>query len=959
MTSWSPLDIGRFLDQEMYRLDGPAQWLGTEPNAVRKDWDTAAVRMCLAASWPYEQAAGNQSIPAVYKAVNLHERYLCDRAYLPATPRDMKIFTKAGVPAFGIESRHQLADFDVIGTSISYIVLLVNWVKLLQQSGIPVRWQDREPERWPMVMTGGQAYCNPEAMAPVADCVFLGEAEDEAGNGGIGQVLRMIEMFKDEGSWGEDRIGCYARLARTFNYLYFPRFVGLAYGDVGGVDGASQHVTGYSGVVEGMRLPLRKRHVRDLDKIEPLDDPPLLFTDPSMGSGDIEASRGCPAWCSFCRLTFAQKPFRQRSVEYMTSFGRQLQANVGGVELSPFGPDFPFQTNKNQLLRSLLEGVTDRIDSVAQRIDDFISDDTYLMLQTAGGATSVTLGLEGVSQRMRDLVGKATSESEVREAVTRGIRAGFRKFKLFMIVGLPGEDHDDIDRIVQMGRDLAAIRDSLAADKVIIQFSFTPLLYEAQTPFQWFSCWPVPDHALIGALEELRQLRILTKIGTKAEPNKVHFFQLCQRASRLAGEAIVDVLCELEQGCWGGVPRDMITRLESALKHRGFAGGMADLFGERGYTDMLGWEFIDTGISRDLLWSVYAQMREFAARTDGASYDAMFDGRYHGQEWLVRCDEACMGNSCGVCNRKDLELRRGYLQAAEADRLVRPTAVRKVDQSTVAIRIRARLTRPREFRWADNGFARHLLRRAGYRAQEALDGAAPCVSKTLIRFASDAHAWRDWTCGADYVEFGLTQRIRRLNGDEGKYMTILANELRPWVIMTRWTPYPAAVSMRSAEGYSLWQLEIDDDPALMRGRLADWDLSEYVPLNLHSEGAYFAGYSEEVNGKGLVDELWLARDRNRLLLKMLARRRAGPYQVYAALRGKASIIGATAHPAMCLDVFTGREDGTLDGTWCVRCAQLIPVSLDGREWDAEYCPRCADEVAGLVLAGTGHEEVVT
>jgi radical SAM superfamily enzyme YgiQ (UPF0313 family) len=256
-------------------------------------------------------------------------------------------------------------------------------------------------------MIGGQAFCNPEVMAPVADCIFVGEAEDEPGNGGIGQVCQMIEMFKQEGSWNEDRVHCYERLARTFNYLYFPRFVDVLYTDVDG----SKQVAGYASDLAGMRMPFRKRHIIDLDKISGLDDPPLLYVDPSLGSGDVEASRGCPAWCSFCRLTFAQKPFRQHGVMFMTDFAKRFRNNVGGVELSPFGPDFPMQTNKNALLKSLLEHVTDKIDTVAQRIDDFIGDDTYLLLQSAGKATSVTLGLEGVSQRMRDLVGKATSDA--------------------------------------------------------------------------------------------------------------------------------------------------------------------------------------------------------------------------------------------------------------------------------------------------------------------------------------------------------------------------------------------------------------------------------------------------------------------------------------------------------------------------------------------------------------------
>src|SRR5579872_4185950 len=139
MSRWTPVSITSFLDEHLHRLDGPAQFLGTEPNVVRKDWNSASVRVLMAASWPYEHAAGNQSIPAVAKAINdYRDDYLCERWYLPSTPRDMHTFERERVPVFGLESRHPLGDYDVVGTSISYVVLLMNFVKYLFMSGVPL-----------------------------------------------------------------------------------------------------------------------------------------------------------------------------------------------------------------------------------------------------------------------------------------------------------------------------------------------------------------------------------------------------------------------------------------------------------------------------------------------------------------------------------------------------------------------------------------------------------------------------------------------------------------------------------------------------------------------------------------------------------------------------------------------------------------------------------------------------
>ncbi len=457
----TPAQIQTFLDVNSYRFDLPSQYLGTEPNATRRPWETATTRWCLLASWPYEAAAGNQSIPAVYKAIHDHDpHFLCDRFYLPATPGDLRLLEKNNIGVFGIESKHPITDFDVVGTSISYPVLTMSFIKMLTMSGIPARWKDRNATH-PMVIAGGLSYGAPEVLAPVVDCWFLGEVEDEPGNPGIGEVARRIASFKRLGRWSSDRVGCYADLAREFSFLYFPRFIDVHYAydhrpDIGAEQ--SKQVIGYTSNLDGLRLPLRKRHVRNLDNIKPLDNPPLLYADPAMGSGDIEVARGCPAWCSFCSLAWKSKPYRQRTIPYVLDYAKALQNNMGSTRMAPFSPDLPMYTQRRALIAGLLENVSDEVDAASMRVDDFNADTTFILLQVAGGLDSVTLGVEGNSQRMRDLLGKGTSDADIKEAVTRAIASGIRKIKLYMISNLPGEDEGDVYRILKLAKDLADIR---------------------------------------------------------------------------------------------------------------------------------------------------------------------------------------------------------------------------------------------------------------------------------------------------------------------------------------------------------------------------------------------------------------------------------------------------------------------------------------------------------------------
>lgn len=946
-----PTAISRWLDENLHRFDLPSQYLGSEPNAVRKNWDDTAVRWCLVASWPYEQAPGNSSIPAVYKAVNdAHPSYLADRFYLPATPRDLRLLERADIPIFGIETKRPLRDFDIIGTSISYPVLSMSWIKMLSVSGIPVRWRDRDPDTHPMVIVGGLTYGAPEVLAPVVDCWWLGEVEDEPGNPGIGMVCARVAGFKASGRWHQDRIGCYEALAREFSHLYFPRFVQVHYAyenrhHVG--PHPSKQVTGYTSTLEGMRLPFVKRHVRDLDAVAPLDNPPLLYADPAMGAGDLEVGRGCPAWCSFCALSYRQKPYRQRSVETTVSYAKALQRNMGSVRLTPFSPDFPMHTQRRALVASLLEQVGDEVDASTMRVDDFIADPQFILLQVAGGMDTVTLGVEGSSQRMRDLVGKGTADADIKEAVTRGIRAGIRRFKLYLISGLPGEDEGDAFRILRLAKELADIRESMGQPTVRIQLSWTPLVIEANTPMQWFAP-PAPNRYLADVFEELRDLDIQFKLGAKAEENKAALFQLCQRASRDVGEALVDTMVELDQACWGGVPRTLKALLESRLHHWGFRNGYADCFDERAKRDMFGWEMIDQGISVELMWRAYLQMREFAEETDSHTYDLNYDANYHGNEWIARCDTHCEGKTCGACNYQDLRIRTRYIRAAQTERDIDIPALRPVDQRSQAVRIRARVTKPDAYRYVGNDHWRYALRRACFRADT---GFAGTIAKRSIHFASDATKHRDWTAGTDYIEFALTRPAGE--ADIAAYLAAVNQHLAPWMTIGEYQIRPrAARSLHAETDTQYFELEVDADLAVIAARLQIWREAETINMRLPVVGGYFAPTAEDVNAKDLVPALWLVRDRHRLNLRMLVRGRPSPYNVYAALMGRASWLDVAHHIAQRRDVFTALGQPDLLHPSCVGCGGTIPTNLLDQPHHPDHCPPCHDAHTGALLIGT-------
>jgi len=569
------------------------------------------------------------------------------------------------------------------------------------------------------------------------------------------------------------------------------------------------------------------------------------------------------------------------------------------------------------------------------------------MLLQVSGVTSVTLGLEGNSQLMRDLAGKGTSDDDVARAVTQAIRAGVRKVKLYFITNWPGETQADVMRVVKLGERLAGIRDSFgpAAKGVQIIFSWTPLLIEAQTPLQWFAVTP-PDYGLVDAFKALMDNhRVWVKLGSKAAPEKMAFFQSCQRASRDVGEAIVDVIENYGTASWGGFPKDMREQLDAALVAHGFRNGLEDIFGERFEEDLLGWEMIDTGVHRSLMWRAYRDMVELLENTDAGTYDSDISEGYHGQEWVPRCDQQCSGSACGACDRRDLELRRDYVRAARRERDLAAEPVVPVDHSTVAQKVRIRVERPEKFRFVTSESLEFTFRRAAFRAQADMAGQGrtiPDIAVRSVRLASGGTGYRERSAGTDYVEFGLTRRAE--HADIGAYLIKVAVRLAPWL---RWAGtyevLPAAARL-PARPVSLWDLEVADDAAALAARLRWWDEAQEVPVLIRADSFYTGATSKRGNAKDHVADFWVARDGHRVILRMVLHGQLGPYQAYAALAGKASWIEAARYTAVRREFFSGGLGQ------CEGCGQPVPCNLFDVPWSERFCPRCEDAAGGRVIA---------
>jgi hypothetical protein len=226
----------------------------------------------------------------------------------------------------------------------------------------------------------------------------------------------------------------------------------------------------------------------------------------------------------------------------------------------------------------------------------------------------------------------------------------------------------------------------------------------------------------------------------------------------------------------------------------------------------------------------------------------------------------------------------------------------------------------------------------------------PGIAKRSIRFASDEVKFRDWTDGTDYVEFAFTRNLSDYN--IGQFLHEVGNDLSGRIEITDWLRHPAnAVTIRSDVDLNFFTVEIDATHDHLLSRLAWWGAQTRIDMRLKVEGGYFAPASEQVNAKDYVEDIWAVQDGHRVHVRMLLRGRPNPYNIVAALMGKASWLPFAKYTATRLDAFTAADRTQHDFLRpdCQLCGLQIPTNLLDRPYDPAYCPRCRDITKGTTL----------
>ena len=206
----------------------------------------------------------------------------------------------------------------------------------------------------------------------------------------------------------------------------------------------------------------------------------------------------------------------------------------------------------------------------------------------------MTVAPEAGSERLRRVVNKNLTESDILRAAEWLVGGGVEALKLYVMVGLPTETEQDVDAIADLVRAVRARLMSGGRPKVgRILVSINPFVPKPWTPFQWE---PMED---LGSLKRKlarvrRQLSAVPAVQVETESPREGYLQtLLSRGDRRVAE-LLERLHTDPKGWWP---------LLRALR-----GGRDDLvdpdrFVHRAYRldELLPWDFIDNQVEKRYL----------------------------------------------------------------------------------------------------------------------------------------------------------------------------------------------------------------------------------------------------------------------------------------------------------------------------------------------------------------------
>ena len=575
------------IEAMLEKVQKAPRYTGGEMNTTIKAWNEAKLHFAFCFPDTYEVGMSHLGMKILYGAINMQPDMLCERVFMPWV--DMKALMEAeNVPLFSMENRRPLNEFDVVGFTLQYEMSYTNVLAMLKLGNIPLLREERAEDA-PIIVAGGPCAFNPEPLADFIDAFMVGDGEEQ-----IIELNRVIAQGRAEGA---SRMTILKRLAGVRG-VYVPALYDVAYNADGTISSMKPNCA------EAPEKVL-KAIITDLDTAYYPKEIPVPYTEIIHDRIMLEIMRGCTRGCRFCQAGMLYRPVRERSLEHLVELAESLEKSTGYDEISLSSLSSGDYTCLAELIRELIRRLKEKRVSISLpslRLDSILKD--ALEETQKERKTSLTFAPEAGTQRLRDVINKGVTEEDLMEKVRGAFEGGWSSCKLYFMMGLPTETYEDLDGIADL------------ADKVVKQYFAVPKAQRAKglrvtcsasvfvpkpfTPFQWE---PQDTQEVVKAKQQhvREKFKAIKGANFNYHESDLSYLEACfARGDRKMGKVL---LRAFEKGCildgWGELFNYEAWR--EAFEETGIDPAFY-AFRRRDKEEILPWDHIDCGVSKEFLW---------------------------------------------------------------------------------------------------------------------------------------------------------------------------------------------------------------------------------------------------------------------------------------------------------------------------------------------------------------------
>ncbi|MBI3828997.1 MAG: TIGR03960 family B12-binding radical SAM protein [Planctomycetes bacterium] len=474
----------------------PAQYTGGEHNQVIKDHAAMRVKIALAFPDTYAMGMSSTGFKVLYGLWNEQPDIVCERTFAP-WPDMEKRMREHGAPLFTLETYTPVGEYDLLAFSVAYEMGFTNMLTMLDLAGIPLKAEARDMSH-PIVIMGGHTAFAPEPIADYVDAFCIGEGEEMA----LEVANKVVELKK----LGLTREELLYRLCREVEGVYVPRFYRFEYFP----DGTIADVIPLR---NRLPFPVKRRAVKDFENAFFPTKQIVPYVETVFERFSIEIMRGCVNGCRFCQAGMITRGQRQRSPEKVIELAKKGFEETGYDEIGLLSLSSSDYVGITDLARRLNDYFEDRgigVSLPSLRIGTVLATLPKEMARVRKGG--LTIAPEAASERLRNIINKPVRDDHLLAGCIEAFKHGYDHVKLYFMLGLPGENDDDLRAIGRLSDKIALARTHLGKPPAKVSASVSSFVPKAGTPFQWA---PMLDR------EEWRRRQGVIRSSTRVKSVKV------------------------------------------------------------------------------------------------------------------------------------------------------------------------------------------------------------------------------------------------------------------------------------------------------------------------------------------------------------------------------------------------------------------------------------------------------